>query len=187
MDSVFLDRLIERAQEDIVQGPHTRPEQTPIGEPPYTRADPNRPDERYPTANVVLRPSNKNLRVKVADTPALRKVGFQNTAEPTDYDGLLFKYPGDARASLHNAGVDFPVSATWFDSSGMYVDHAHMLPEDATPKHPKAEHRYILEVPSRDWDALGLGPGASMSVADEKDQSRNGTVQLGEDKPGEIK
>lgn len=179
----------EKAQADETQSPHNRPQMTPVGSPPFTVGNPNTPGERYPTANVVLKPSGKQLRVRVADTPALRKTGLQNTPDMgTDFDGMLFKWPGDAQATLHNHGVDFPVSATWFDSSGMYVDHAHMLPNDGTPKTASKPHRYALEVHSRDWDSLGLGPGAAISEASEKDQSGNGSIQMGDETaPGMIK
>lgn len=176
----------EKAQEDSTS---TRSQMTPVGSPPFNTGDPTKPAERYPTANITLKPSGKQLRVRVADTPALRKVGLQNTPDMgTDFDGMLFKWPGDTQATLHNHGVDFPVSAVFFDSSGMYRDHFHMLPNDGTPKSPKASHRYALEVHSRDWDSLGLGPGAAISEASEKDQSRNGSVQMGDETtPGMIK
>lgn len=179
----------EKAQSDETQSTTNRPQMTPVGSPPFNTGDPTKPAERYPTANITLKPSGKQLRVRVADTPALRKVGLQNTPDMgTDFDGMLFKWPGDTQATLHNHGVDFPVSAVFFDSSGMYRDHFHMLPNDGTPKSPKASHRYALEVHSRDWDSLGLGPGAAISEASEKDQSRNGSVQMGDETtPGMIK
>ena len=119
--------------------------------------------------------------MQVAETPALRQTGLQNRDDLGDYDGMLFRgYPGDATNAFHNAGVNFPVSAAWFDSSGTYVDHAHLLPGDGTPVRPKAPYQSALEVHRDDFDSLGLGPGASISVADDKDQSKNGTVNLGD-------
>jgi uncharacterized membrane protein (UPF0127 family) len=176
----FFDRLIEKAQAGPADGPIDGPASlSPVGLPPYTKADPSMPDERYPTTNLVVKPSNRIIRVRVADTPARRDLGFQNTPEPEDYDGMLFTWPGDANAQLHARNVDFPLSAQWLSSDGSYVDHSHLIPGDATPQSPKAAHRHVLEVPTRNWDALGLGPGSQVSMATEKDMEANGTIDPG--------
>jgi hypothetical protein len=76
----------------------------------------DQPGERYPMATLHLKPGNKKLRVRVADTPALRKVGLQNTADVDGgerYTPMLFHWPDgpEVQATLHNAGVNYPVSA----------------------------------------------------------------------------
>ncbi len=159
------------------------PQTTNIGQAPYT-TQPDGSTLGYPMATVTVKPSDRKLRMRVMDTPAKRAAGWQNAPDSDDptggaaYDGLLFQWPGDHQATLHNRNVGWPTSATFYDSSGMYRDHFHMLPGDGTPKKAKQSHRYALEVHTRDWNALGLGPGSSISVAHDKDQSGNGSVQL---------
>jgi uncharacterized membrane protein (UPF0127 family) len=126
-------------------------------------------------------PGNKELNVLVADTPALRETGVQNRDDVGmangTYDGMVFQWSEDTQAALHNKNVSFPVSAAWFDSSGMYVDHTHLRPGQATPVSPKGKHRSVLELHSDDWDALGMGPNSSISIT--KAVQNTPTVQMG--------
>jgi uncharacterized membrane protein (UPF0127 family) len=142
------------------------------------------PGERYPTAPMNVYPADgsksKTIHVRVADTPSLRAAGLQNTAEPEDYHGVFMSWPGDAQATLHNRNVSFPVAAVYFDSSGMYRDHQLLKAGDPTPVPARVRHRHVLEVPKNKFAALGLGPGARVSMAEEEDQSRNGTINLGD-------
>lgn len=196
MDEIFLERLIARQEERAAEADVPHRIASPVNV-ERNRNTSNLPDQGayrpappsdnpegtpgYPTANVEVQPSGKKLHVMVADTPALRQTGVQNRDDMGDYDGMLFRgYPGYVQHPFHNANVNFPVSAAWFDSSGTYVDHRHLLPGDGTPVRPKAPYQMALEVHRDDFDSLGLGPGASISVADDKDQSKNGTVNLGD-------
>lgn len=180
MRAFGIKRLLERAQ-DYDQEERSRVSRDRSNLPRQgawaPEAPSDEPGEKYPTAEVHV--NNKKLRVRVADTPALRKVGLQNRPDAgasEGFDGLLFRWPQDAQATMHNAFVNFPVSCAWFDSNSTYVDHAHMLANDATPKTPKGSHRYALEVHSKDWDSLGIGPGTQISIADAKDTTKSGTV-----------
>ena len=140
---------------------------------------------QFPTGNVQHQPSGKTLKVLVANTPALRATGLQNRddvgVDGAEYDGMLFQWPADTRATMHNKGVSFPVAAAFFDSSGMYRDHFGMLPDDGTPKTDLYHHRYALEMHQDAADALGLGPGSSISVADsgKSGEKENPTINLG--------
>jgi uncharacterized membrane protein (UPF0127 family) len=158
-------------------GLHVHPQSTPIGQAPYTTQPPNT-TPGYPMAPVHIQPADRLLNCRTASTPADRARGFQNTPDPEDFagDALLFQWPGLQQTAMTNKNVNFPVSVVWFDENGKYVDHAHMLPGDATPKMPKGQHKSALEFHTRNWSSLGLGPGSSMSMAAEKDQSKNGTI-----------
>ena len=160
------------------QNTETLPRQGAYRPPPPT--DSPQHTQGYPTANVTIKPSGKKLHVMVADSPALRQTGLANRDDLGDYDGMLFRWPGESNSAMHNAGVNFPVSVAWFDSSSTFRDSAHMLPQDGTPVRSAHPFTHALELHSKDWDSLGLGPGASISVADDKDQSKNGTVNLGD-------
>lgn len=167
--SIFLDALIERERAQTDSGDDI----SPILTPPSTPGD--APDERYPETNVTV--GDKQLRVMVANTPAGRAIGLSNLDDGLgDYQGLLMSWPSDARASLTNRNVNFPVAAAYFDSSGMYRDSQMMQANDPIPRHARVQHRHILEVHQKDWDDLGIGPGSQLSLAAEKDRSRNGSI-----------
>lgn len=184
MDEAFLTRLIKRnenAQEEAqvatsMTGLHVHPQSTPLGQGPLT-TQPNDTTLSYPMAPVHIQPADRTLNCRVASTPAARATGFQNTPDPgSDYDGMIFQWPGLQQTAMHNKNVQFPVSAVWFDENGAYVDHAHLLPGDATPKRPKGQHKYALEVHTRHWGSLGLGPGSSMKMGDQMTQESDGTI-----------
>lgn len=143
------------------------------------------PGERYPMATLHLKPGNKKLRVRVADTPALRKVGLQNTADVDGgerYTPMLFHWPDgpEVQASLHNAGVNYPVSAYFFNSEGMFRDLQNLLPLDGTSIRARAPHRYALEIHPDDADALGLSESSQIAIEhDAKDTTKAGTINLG--------
>lgn len=143
------------------------------------------PGERYPLATLHLKPGNKSIRVRVADTPALRKVGLQNTPAIDGGEGytpMLFHWPDgpEVQATLHNAGVDHPVSAYFFDSEGCFRDLQGMLPRDGTPIRARAPHRYALEIHPDDADALGLSESSQIAIEhDAKDTTKSGTINLG--------
>lgn len=139
--------------------------------------DPATPGERFPEGYITVRPAGKRLHVLVADNPARRTIGLQNTPDLGDYDGLLMRWPAEATASLHNRNVTVPVCASFFDGAGMFRDHFHMLPDDPTAKTAKASHRYALETHADNCDSLGIGPGCSLDMGDD---ARNGTEQMGD-------
>lgn len=152
---------------------------------PYTPALPGDvPDIRTADANtpmgqakVTLLPSGKVLNVNVAESPAHRDLGLQNRTLGPDgdgSDGMLFKWPEDTSETLTGRNVTFPVGAVWFDSSGMYVDHARLLPGDGIGKTPRGKARYALQVHGDAADALGFGPGVSMNIGEP-----NKTINLG--------
>lgn len=140
----------------------------------------NTPSEQFPESFVTVNPADggksKQLKVLVADSPARRTIGLQNTPDlaGSEYDGLLMKWPSEAIASLHNNNVPHPVGATFFDSRGMYRDHFLMNANDPTSKTARSSHKYALEVHADDMDKFGLGPGSSMDMGED----RNGTIQM---------
>jgi uncharacterized membrane protein (UPF0127 family) len=185
MRAFGIKRLLERAQ-DYDQEERSRVSRDRSNLPRQgayvPQAPTDQPGERYNEATVHIKPGKKKIRVKVADTPALRRAGLQNTADADAgerYDPLLFHWPDgpEVQATLHNAGVNYPVSAFFFDSSGMFRDKFNMLPNDGTPQKAKASHRYALEVHPDDVDALGLSDSSQIAVEhDAKDTTKSGTV-----------
>jgi len=148
---VVRDQLIAGILEDQIDarhGAHGLPNQGPYA-PEAPTLEPDIRGQRgsvptgsaFGTGKVNVFPGNKELNVLVADTPALRETGVQNRDDVGmangTYDGMVFQWSEDTQAALHNKNVSFPVSAAWFDSSGMYVDHTHLRPGQATPVSPK--------------------------------------------------
>lgn len=150
-------------------------DRSPLHQGPEGNATPkapgHAPGEQFPESYVTVNPADggkgKQLKVLVADSPARRALGLQNSPDLSGHDGMLLKWPADTIGSLHNRNVSVPVGATWFNSSGLFVDHQHMLPDDGTAKTPKGPHRYVLETNAKDCtdcDSLGIGPGCSLDM-----------------------
>lgn len=132
--------------------------------------------ERFPESFVTVRSADgksKQLKVAVADSPARRAIGLQNTGDLTgsETDGLLMTWPSETTAKLQNANIVHPVGAVFFDSQGMYRDHFLMNADDPTPKTAKASHRYALEVHGDKMDSFGLGPGCSLDLGTDPDSA----------------
>jgi uncharacterized membrane protein (UPF0127 family) len=155
---------------------------------PYTPEAPGDvPDIRtapasvQPQTNITIHPSEQQLSVEVANTPALMATGVQNRDDigvaNTGPDGMLFQWSQDTQARMHSKDVSFPLSAAFFSADGMYRDHFHLQPGDAVGKKAALPHRYALEVHRDDFDSLGLAPGSRLSLADDAksgpDQKQN--------------
>jgi uncharacterized membrane protein (UPF0127 family) len=131
--------------------------------------------------DLTVHPSEQQLHVAVANTPALMATGVQNRDDigvaNTGPDGLLFQWSQDTQARMHSKNVSFPLSAAFFGADGAYRDHFHLQPGDAVGKVAAVPHRFALEVHRDDFDSLGLGPGSRISVADDGksglDQKKN--------------
>jgi uncharacterized membrane protein (UPF0127 family) len=117
-------------------------------------------------AKMNLAPSGKTLSVMVAPTPGARAIGLSNTPDLDNHDGLLMTWPANAGpTTLQNSGVNIPLDAHWFDSSGLWVDHAQLLPDDPTPVTGGGGHRYLLETNAN--NDFGIGPGTSMTLGED--------------------
>lgn len=141
----------------------------------------NVPGERYPTTTLKINGLNgeSQLDVHHAKDARSRMLGF--TALPDEgYDQghLLMEWPADARATLHNIGVKQPLSVHFFDSQGRHVHQDAMEAHQRTPITCPVPHRYALEMHPSQADKLGLGPGSSISMADEKEQVNNDPLYI---------
>lgn len=144
----------------------------------------NEASVHFDEGHLQVEPSGQHLHVLVASTPAARALGVQNRDDvgmaSGTYDGMLFQWGQDTQAALHGKNVSFPLSAAFFDSSGAYVDHFHLIPGEYPGKKASAVHQSALEVHRDDWDALGIGPGSQISLMDNKDGAKpNPPIQLG--------
>ena len=163
------------------------PSQGPF-KPGYQRGVPdirtNEASVHFDEGHLQIEPSGAHLHVLVARTSAARAMGLQNRDDVGiangTYDGLLMDWGQDTQASLHGKNVSFPFSAAFFDSEGMYRDHAHFIPGEYPGKKASAVHQTALEVHRDDWDSLGIGPGSRVSLMEEKDATKaNPPIQMG--------
>ena len=186
----FLDELIKASREYMVDQLGDSPLSKMPSRGPYTPQAPGDvPDIRtspasvFPETNITVHPSEKQLHVAVANTPALQATGVQNRDDigvaNTGPDGMLFQWAQDSQPRLHSKNVSFPLSAAFFGADGAYRDHFHLEPGDAVGKVAAVPHRYALEVHRDDFDSLGLAPGSRISLADDgksgADQGTNPT------------
>lgn len=139
------------------------------------------PGIRYPTADVVMNPSGRVLKVAVANNPAARCMGLQGLGPEMDgFDGMLFAWPSGHRATMTPAKVPYPIHVSYWDSSGTYVDHGVLQPGGDT--HTSAGfHTHALEMRASDADGLGIGPEASIGI--QAHDSNDGTIPMNNDRP----
>lgn len=141
----------------------------------------NVPGVRYPTTTLKINGLNgeSQLDVHHAKDARSRMLGF--TALPDEgYDQghLLMEWPADAQATIHNVGVRQPLAVHFFDAKGRHVHSAQMEAHQRTPITCPVPHRYALEMHPDQADELGLGPGSSISMADEKEQVNNDPLYI---------
>jgi len=141
------------------------------------------PGERYPTTTVTVNGANgsRQIDANYATSPQARALGF-NALPDAGYDqgALLMAWPYDkALATLHNKGVRIPLHVSFYDADGQHVDSVHLDANQRTPVSARVPHKNALEMHPKRASELGIGPGSSISLDDEKNTSRNGSVQLG--------
>jgi uncharacterized membrane protein (UPF0127 family) len=104
----------------------------------------------------------------LAQTAAQQAKGLMGQTGLAGYDGMLFVFPADTSQTFWMKDTPLPLSIAWFDSAGRFVSSADMEPCLDKPQCPEfsaaAPYRYALEVPRGDLGALGVGPGAVISV-----------------------
>lgn len=104
----------------------------------------------------------------LAQNDQQRSRGLMNQMSLSGYDGMLFVFEADTRGSFYMKDTPLPLSIAWFDASGRFVSATDMEPCLAQPEcplySPAGPYRYALEVPKGDLEALGIGPGSTITV-----------------------
>lgn len=84
------------------------------------------------------------------------------------YDGMLFVFSSNVDYGFYMKDTPMPLSIAWFDAAGRLVSTADMEPcltGGTCPNYYAAGgYRYALEVPQGRLSALGITPGAVISV-----------------------
>ncbi len=129
--------------------------------------------EGFPAGTLtVTRPdgSVEELRVHVADTPALRQRGLMAVTDPGlgGRDAMVFVFAGDSTSAFWMKDTLLPLSIAWFRADGTYVDQADMDPCPAGTQCPtfgaSGAYRYAIEVPLGGLEALGLVEGSTIAL-----------------------
>lgn len=103
----------------------------------------------------------------LAKTEVQIETGLMNRHNLAGYDGMIFEYP-PSRMAFWMKDTLIPLSIAWFDASGRFVNATDMVPcppAQACPLHyPAKPASMAIEVPRGHLAALGVGPGATISV-----------------------
>jgi uncharacterized membrane protein (UPF0127 family) len=106
----------------------------------------------------------------LASTEAQRERGLMEVTDPAlgGYDGMLFSFPADTDTGFWMRNTPMPLSVAYVDGSGHLVSSTAMAPcaDVATcPVYPPTgTYRVAVEVPQGRLAALGLVPGATLTV-----------------------
>ncbi|MDY6765823.1 MAG: DUF192 domain-containing protein [Candidatus Nanohaloarchaea archaeon] len=110
-----------------------------------------------------------DLTVAVADTPAERRQGLMNrSAVPRD--GMLFTYPAAAPRTFWMKDTQLQLDIVFIGANGtvLNVEAADPEPgaaaENLTRYRSDGPARYVLELPQGRAAAVGLVPGATVTV-----------------------
>jgi uncharacterized protein len=105
----------------------------------------------------------------LAESALQRAQGLMGRTDLAGHDGMLFVFQSDTTGGFWMKDTPLPLSIAWFDGGGRFVSAADMEPclgrGSDCPSYPAAgPYRYALEVPQGGLGALGVGPGAVLSV-----------------------
>ena len=105
----------------------------------------------------------------LAESALQRARGLMGRTDLAGYDGMLFVFESDTTTGFWMKDTPLPLSIAWFDASGRFVSAADMQPclnrgSDCPSYPPAGAYRYALEVPQGGLGALGIGPGAVLTL-----------------------
>ena len=110
---------------------------------------------------------NMELKVKIADTPALRELGLQNVEKIEGYDGMLFIFQEKGILSFWNKNTLLDLDVVWIaDNEIISVE---ILPRESERGRimisSPVEVNMVLELPKGRASELGIIAGTSVSLA----------------------
>ena len=123
---------------------------------------------RVQAAGTTLNPAATPYCVLVASSEAQRARGLMERQDLGGYDGMLFQFPADTKASFHMRNTPLPLTIAFFDRDGNFVSSADMAPcgnRRGCPQYrASAAYRYALEVPQGGLARLQVAPGSRLFV-----------------------
>ncbi|MGH9225201.1 MAG: DUF192 domain-containing protein [Acidimicrobiales bacterium] len=103
----------------------------------------------------------------LAETDTQHARGLMNRTDLAGHDGMLFVFDSNTTGSFWMKDTIMPLSIAWFAAGGALVSTADMTPcvTATCPTYsPAGAYRYALEVQQGGLGALGIGPGAAISI-----------------------
>jgi uncharacterized membrane protein (UPF0127 family) len=98
-----------------------------------------------------------------------RSQGLMNVTDLHGYSGMVFVYATDVRNEFYMKDTPMPLSIAWIDKDGAVVSTADMAPcghrNDCRLYPAAGPYRMAIEVPQGQLAALGLVPGATVTVS----------------------
>jgi uncharacterized membrane protein (UPF0127 family) len=98
-----------------------------------------------------------------------RSRGLMGVTDLHGYSGMVFVYANDVRNEFYMKDTPMPLSIAWIDKDGAVVSTADMAPcghrNDCRLYPAAGPYRMAIEVPLGGLPALGLVPGATVTVS----------------------
>lgn len=109
----------------------------------------------------------------LADTPELRRNGLMGVTDLGDAVGMAFRWDEPVTSRFYMFQTPTPLSIAWFAASGEHVGQADMDPclvdDSSTCERYGADAPYTvaIEMFEGQLDAIGIGPGATVALAEQ--------------------
>ncbi|MFA5997753.1 MAG: DUF192 domain-containing protein [Candidatus Paceibacterota bacterium] len=90
----------------------------------------------------------QEVKVLIADTPALQERGLSGHSALIENEGMLFVFPVSNRTGFWMKNMLFPIDIIWFDGNRRVVDAWENAQPSSYPeiRAPRSDAQYVLEV-----------------------------------------
>ncbi|MEX2294106.1 MAG: DUF192 domain-containing protein [Acidimicrobiales bacterium] len=97
-----------------------------------------------------------------------RSRGLMGVTDLNGYSGMAFVYDDDVQSGFWMRNTPMPLSIAWIDASGTLVHSDDMAPcedrDDCPSYRSTGPYRSAIEVPQGQLGALGIAPGATVTI-----------------------
>ena len=101
----------------------------------------------------------KKIRVEVANTEKLRKLGLMHRKKLSDDAGMIFVYDKARVAAMWMKNTLIPLSVAFVNNDGVIINIEKMEPLDLTPHKSHSPAKYALEMRRGWFFENGIKPG----------------------------
>lgn len=113
----------------------------------------------------VLKIGDTQVRIMIADTPALRTEGLSGRTALSEDEGMLFIFEAPGRYPFWMKDMRFPLDIIWIGDNGRVVEISPDVLPGSFPKlfSPHTPVRYVLEVHAGFSRRFGIATGTPVS------------------------
>ena len=109
-----------------------------------------------------------DLKVEVADTPALQMQGLMMREDLPQGHGMLFIFDDDRRRSFWMKNTPLSLDILFFDDQGLWLNsHLSTVPFSTKNLRSVGKAQYALEVKAGEASRLNLGEGTKLLLMDD--------------------